>query len=125
VARGDRRAHLQFQERWSVAARLAKRLGREPRLRLQLNPIRTWTRFETGEFLEGQAQPPADVIFFAVRSGIHTAVLDAPLPSLLEALDRKGGLTLDEWNAATELVGRDELVSLGRDLAGLGLVAFI
>jgi hypothetical protein len=123
VARADRRAHLQFQERWSVAGRLAKRLGRQPGLRLQLNPMHAWARFETVEFLEGQSEPPADVLFFAVRSDIHTAVLDSPVPTLLEAL-APAVLTLDEWAARTE-IGRDDLVSLGCDLAELGLVAFI
>jgi hypothetical protein len=122
-ARANRRAHVSFQERWSVARRLVKRLGREPGLRLQLNPIRAWARFETTEFLEGQGEPPADVLFFAVRSAIHTAVLEAPVPGLLEALDSPSGLTLTQWAERVEVVEPAELVALGRQLVELGLVA--
>jgi hypothetical protein len=124
IARADRLAHIRFQERWSVAGVLAKHLGRDGRLRIQLNPIRAWARFETDEFLEGQAEPPADVLFFAVRSSIHTAVLDAPMPVLLEGLDGKDGVTLLEWARRVELAASDDLVSLARDLAEMGLVAF-
>jgi hypothetical protein len=41
------------------------------------------------------------VLFFAVRGDIHTVELDAPVPTLLAALEGAAGLTLDEWTAAS------------------------
>ncbi len=124
AARADRLAHLRFQERWSVAEHLVKRLGRQPGPRVLLNPMRALARFETTVFLEGQGEPPVDVVFYAVRSDIHTAVLEGNVPALLAALDSRDGLTVDEWAARADGASRDELIALARSLAGMGLVAF-
>jgi hypothetical protein len=124
AARTNRHAHLRFQELWSVAGRLSEELGTNPGLRVHLNPLRVWSRFETPALLGGAAAPPADVLFFAVRSSVSTAVLDAGGQELVRALEAGGPCALDEWAALCPQVGEDGVASVARDLAAMGLVAF-
>jgi hypothetical protein len=123
TARDDRRAHLRFQERLSVARRLANDLGRNDRLRVYLNPALGWAKLQTRVLVDDETHLPADVAFFAVKTEIHSAVLDDPVPSLLAILQDEEGLTLDEWAARSGLGAGEELVALTRRLAELGLVA--
>jgi hypothetical protein len=118
----DRRGHVRFQELWSVKDQLAPEFGYES-LRVHLNPIRVWTRLQTPVLLEGET-PPTDVLFFAVRDKVNTAVLDPVGQELLRELDTIGPCTLNEWACLSSLADRDDLVELGRDLAEMGLVAF-
>ena len=61
---------------------------------MHLNPARGWAKLHTREFLDDQTVLPGNVVFFAVGIEIHSAVLDEPVPALLEAL-ADGPLTLD------------------------------
>ena len=61
-------------------------------------------------------------MFFAVKATIHSAVLDEPVPTLLEVLG-DGGLTLAEWSARTGY-GVGELLPVVKRLAEMGVVAF-
>src|SRR5262249_7816648 len=117
-------AHLGFQELWGVAGRLGEELGTNPGLRVHLNPLRVWSRFETPALLGGAAAPPADVLFFAVRSSVSTAVLGDEGQELVRALESGGPCALDEWAARCPRVGEEELASVARGLAGRGLGAF-
>ena len=123
AARAGRTAHVRFQERLSVARRLTKSLERGEPVRVHLNPARGWAKLETREFLDDEATLPADVLFYAVKAEIRSAVLDEPVPALLEAL-ADGGLTLAEWAERTGIGSADELLPVTKRLAELGVVAF-
>ena len=124
VARRDRRGHLRFQELWSVAAELAVEIERIPGLRIHLNPIRVWSRFTTPALLDDDAPLPADVVFFAARDTIRTAVLEADGRAMVEELASWGPCTLEEWAALSRHADREGIAALCRDLAEMGLVAF-
>jgi hypothetical protein len=119
-----RRAHLRFQELWSVADDLSGQLGGSAGLRIHLNPVRAGARFRTRALLDRDLSPPADVLFFPVRHVIHAAVLDGAARAVVDNLAAAGPCTLDEWAALGAPLGREELIPLGRDLAATGLIAF-
>jgi hypothetical protein len=114
---------MYFQELWSVKDELAREFGTADGIRVHLNPVRLQTRLHTPALLEGEA-PPADVLFFAVRDGVATAVLDPFGQELLRELAALGPCTLGLWAASTVLADRDSLEQLCRDLVDMGLAAF-
>ncbi len=124
AARRDRRAHVRFQELWSVAGRLAAELSDNPGLVVHLNPARAWSRFHTPVLLDEGNPLPADALFFAAGNDVRTAVLEPAGQALVRELADLGPCTLDEWAARGELADREELVALCQDLASMGLVAF-
>jgi hypothetical protein len=123
-ARRNRRGHLRFQELWSLADSLVAELETNPGLRLHLNPIRVGSRFATRVLLNPQTSPPVDVLFFAVRRNISTAVLNRRAKALVEKLAQHSPCTLAEWAWRSAAPDREELAGLCRDLAMMGLVAF-
>ena len=124
AARADRRSHLRFQELWSLLPPLAAEWDVPPGVRASLNPIRAWSRFTTTALLDDDATLPADVLFFAAGEEIRTAVLDPHGRELIEELASRGPCTLDDWAGRSRYADREELVTLCRDLAEMGLVAF-
>ncbi len=122
-ARTHRMKHVRYQELSSLTSRLLEELGANERLRIYLNPVRTWSRFHTGTLLDDGANPPADVLFFAAAGEIATAVLELEGQALVNELVDYEPCTLDEWSALTMQVGRDELLETCRDLAEMGLIA--
>ena len=125
AARADRPGHRRFQELWSLTPQLAAELDTAPTLRACLNPVRAWSRFTTTTLLDDDAALPADVLFFAAGEEIRTAVLDPHGRELVEELASCGPCTLDEWAGRSQHADREELVTLCRDLAEMGLVAFV
>lgn len=123
IARSDRLGYVRFQELASVADELLPHLGNNESLRIILNPTRIWATFETGELLEDDAQPPANVLFFATRGEIATAALELEGQALLNELVDFQPCTLADWAAVSAWADRDELIAFCRDLARLGLVA--
>jgi hypothetical protein len=124
AGRADRRGHLRFQDLWSLRDQLVPELDSDPRLLVHLNPIRAWSRFETGALLDGDEPAPADVLFFAVREDVRAAVLAPTGGALVRELSSHGPCSLDDWAALTEHVDRAELVKACRDMAAMGLAAF-
>ena len=124
-ARRRRPEHLRFQELWSVAAALAEDLDENPGLRLHLNPLRVWARLETAALLEGQAEPPQDVLFFARKESVAVAVVEPAAWPLVQQLWAGGPCTLGRLCGPGRSWERDDLVPLCRDLAAVGLVAFV
>ena len=124
AARADRRGHLRFQELWSLSPQLAAELNTVPSLRAYLNPVRAWSRFTTTALLDDDATLPTDVLFFAASEEIRTAVLDPHGREFVEELASSGPCTLDNWAGRSRHADREELVTLCRDLAEMGLVAF-
>jgi hypothetical protein len=120
TARKDRRAHVRFQKRWARTARLDK----GAKVRLYLNPIRAWSRFTTWTLMDEETVLPADVVFFAVRDGIRTAVVEPAGKTLLGELAAFGPCTLDEWQARSARARRTNLVAWARGPAEMGLLAF-
>jgi hypothetical protein len=124
AGRNLRRAHLRFQELWSVADDLSGQLGASAGLRIHLNPVRAGARFRTRALLDRDVSPPADVLFFPVRRVINVAVLDDAARAVVDDLAVAGSCTLDEWVALGAPLCREELIPLCRDLAATGLIAF-
>jgi len=130
LARANRLAHVHFQELLSMSFALADELETNRKLKLCLNPIRVWSRFETAELLDESAVVPAEVVFFPVGGDIHTAVLEADGLERVRELSSLGPATLDDWLrllepfVGLENVGREQLIAISRDLAEIGLVAF-
>lgn len=124
LGRVKRREHIRFQEFASLSAELASELGENPSLKIHLNPLRVWTQFETNTLLDDEAPTPADVLFFAVRNNISTAMLEEHGRNLIDELATLEPATLTTWAILTEHADREELIELCRDLAEMGLVAF-
>ena len=124
MGRNQRMAHVRFQEYGSLAEELANELETNPGLQIHLNPIRVWSKFETGELLGEEVDEPIDVLFFAVRNETSTAVLEDDGRELVEELATLSPVSLATWVALSEHADRDELIELCRDLAEMGLVAF-
>jgi hypothetical protein len=124
LARKNRLKHVRFHERYSLVSRWLGELETNQDLQIHLNPIRTWTRFVSAALLDDDTPPPANVLFFAVGSEVSTAVLELEGQALINELADYEPCTLSQWAALTQLADRDELVSLSRDLADMGLVAF-
>lgn len=130
LARANRLAHVRFQELLSMSFALANELETNRKLKLCLNPIRVWSRFETTELLDESATAPAEVVFFPVGGDIHTAILETDGLERVRELSSLGPSTLDEWQrllepfVGLENVGRQQLIAISRDLAEIGLLAF-
>jgi hypothetical protein len=122
TAAARRRAHLRFQELYSVARELLPELGSNSSLCIHGNPVRTRTQLVTGAFLEGET-PPVDVLFFPFGRDVRTAILDRRGLMLIDELDRFAPCTLHEWSAISELADPEVLTSLVRQLVELGLAA--
>ena len=109
---------------------LASELEVNHKLRIQLNPIRCWSVFETNILLDDDAVPPADVLFYPVGNEVRTAVLEPDGKLRIDELANLGACTIDEWIASATLHGcsdvpsRSSLLELCRDLSEMGLLAF-
>ncbi len=125
AGRMNRVGHIEFQELVRRAVRLADELESNADLEVHINPIHAWARFQTPALLGGLAEAPADVLFFAAGSDIGTAVLEPAARRAVRQLAESGPWTIDSWACLTEHADRDELIKLCRDLAQIGLVAFV
>lgn len=124
VARQNRLGHIRFQELRSLTERLKEELGTNSKLRVHLNPIRTWTTFQTTVLLDEGATAPANVMFFACRNQIRSSVFEETGQYFVEALASHGPLTLQDWKRLDRSVSRGELMEFCRDAAEMGFVAF-
>ncbi len=124
LARKNRLKHVRFQELYSLTEQYAEELSANRQLRVYLNPIRTWAQFISSALLDDETLPPANVLFFAVRDEVTTAVLELEGQALINELSDYQPCTLDEWAALSSQTDRDELVEMCHDLADMGLVAF-
>lgn len=116
--------HIRFQELWSAGHRREAELDTNLDVRVHLNPIRVWARFVTPVLLKGEADLPAEVLFFAAEDVIRTAVLDGKARALLKMLDWFSPCTMRQFWMFNQHSGRTEIVRFCRDLARIGLVAF-
>ncbi|MBC7821867.1 MAG: hypothetical protein IAG10_33690 [Planctomycetaceae bacterium] len=124
VARKNRLGHVRFQELRSLTDRLKADLGTNPKLRVHLNPIRTWTTFQTTVLLGEDAIAPADVLFFACGNQIRTSAFEEAGQYFVETLASHGPLTLPDWKRLDRSVCRSEVMEFCLDAAEMGLVAF-
>lgn len=124
VARLNRLAHIRFQELRSMTNRLTDDLQTNPKLRIHLNPIRTWATFQTQRLLDEEAKAPADVLLFADSHQIRVSAFDAAGKSIVETLASHGPFTLTEWKRLDRSTSRSDLIEFCLDAAEMGLVAF-
>ena len=124
MGRNQRLPHVRFQELASLASELAGELDTNPGLQIHLNPIRVWSKFETGVLLGEEIDETIDVLFFAVRNETSTAILEENGRDLVEELATLSPVSIATWAALSEYADRDDLIELCRDLAEMGLVAF-
>ena len=124
AARTNRAGRLRFQKLWAATDQRAGSLATDANVRVSLNPIRAWSRFATAALLDAEASLPADVLFFAVDTGISTAVLEPVGRELVGELACWEPCTLEHWTGLSQHAGREEIVELCRDLAQMGLMAF-
>lgn len=123
LARSRRLQHVTFQERYSLVDTFLEELETNHSLRIFLNPIRTWTRFHTRSLLNGEADPPANVLFFAVGGDVATAIFELEGQALINELADYQPCALLEWTTETTFHDREDLADFVRDLAGMGLVS--
>ena len=124
VGRSKRLSHVRFQEIWSLSSQLSGELDANPKLRVHLNPIRTWSTFQTSILLDEEASLPATVLFCACGDQIRTAVLEISGQTLVSELETIGPCTLAEWARFSAVYQRDGLVEFCRESAEIGLIAF-
>ncbi len=130
AGRWNRLRHVRFQELTSLTSQLAGELGSNPNLQIHLNPIHVWGSFQTKVFLDDDAEPPADVLFYASGNEVRTAVLELEGQQLAHELATLSPTTLDQWAtlgnsfADREPCSWDDLANFCRDMAEIGLVAF-
>lgn len=124
VARKNRLGHIRFQELRSMADQLAEEFSTNPKLRIHLNPIRTWATFQTNILLDEESTAPADVLFFANRQQIRTSAFDDDGKYFVETLASHGPFTLTDWKHLDRSTSRSDLIEFCLDAAEMGLVAF-
>lgn len=124
IARKNRLGHVRFQELRSLTDRLKADLGTNPKLRVHLNPIRTWTTFQTTVLLDEDVTNPADVLFFACGNQIRTSAFEAAGQYFVETVAAHGPLTLLDWKRLDRSLCRSEVIEFCLDAAEMGLVAF-
>jgi hypothetical protein len=124
VARKNRLGHVRFQELRSLTERLKVELDTNPKLRVHLNPIRTWTTFQTTVLLGEEATAPANVMFFACGNQIRTSAFAETGRYFVEELATHGPLTLQDWKRLDRSASRCERMEFCRDAAEMGFVAF-
>lgn len=124
VARKNRLGHIRFQELRSMTDRLTSELPTNPKLRIHLNPIRTWATFQTNVLLDEFAAAPADVLFFANGQQVRTSVFADDGKSFVETLASHGPFTLTDWTRLDRSTSRSDLIEFCLDAAEMGLVAF-
>ncbi len=124
VARRNRLGHVRFQELRSMTDRLAADLHTNPKLRIHLNPIRTWGTFQTNVLLDEESTIPADVLFFANGHQIRTSAFDDDGKYFVEILASHGPFTLTDWKRLDRSTSRSDLIEFCLDAAEMGLVAF-
>lgn len=128
--RRNRLGHVRFQELASLTSELVGELDSNPNLQVHLNPIHVWGRFQSKALLDEDAEPPADVLFYASDNEVRTAVLEPEGQQLAHELATLSPCTLDQWAALgnsfadRESRSQNELASFCRDMADIGLVAF-
>jgi hypothetical protein len=128
-ARSNRLAYVRFQELWSTSDLLIDEIGSNPDLRIYLNPIRIWSRFETQVLLDADCETPADVLFFPVQGDIRTALLEPSGYRRVRALAELSPCMIETWVEApsadrSDRATHSQLIEFCRDLAEMGLVAF-
>ena len=124
IARRNRLGHVRFQEMWSMVDSLSGELKTNSQLRVHLNPIRTWSRFQTAALLEEDTPTPAEVLFFACENQIRTSVFEEVGLRCVENLASHGPLTLQNWKCLDRSISRSELIAFCLDASEMGLVAF-
>ena len=124
IARKNRLGHIRFQELRSLTDQLKDELDSNPKLRVHLNPIRTWATFETTILLGDDAMTPADVLFFAYENQIRTSVFEELGKHFVETLASHGPITLREWKRLNRSNSRSDFMEFCLDAAEMGLVAF-
>lgn len=123
LARRQRLQHVRFQKLRSQSQSWLPERDLAEGLCLHLNPIREWAQFVSTELLDDEAQPPANVLFFADGNEVSTAVLELEGQALVNELADYQPCTLQEWMALSPHRDRDELAETCSDLAEMGLVA--
>jgi hypothetical protein len=116
--------YTRFQDLWSAGYRRETELETNSDLRVHLNPIRIWAHFVTPVLLKGEADLPAEVLFFAAEDVIRATLLDGKARALLKMLDWFGPCTVKQFWMLNQHSGRTDIVRFCRDLARIGLVAF-
>lgn len=124
IARANRLRHIRFQELQSMSARLQGDLKKNPKLRIHLNSIRTWTTFQTSSLLDEESVTPTEVLFFASGSQIRTSVFEQFGNSCIEKLAEHGSLTIAELAESDDAASRKAVIEFCIDAAEIGLVAF-
>lgn len=124
IARRNRLGHVRFQELRSMNERLIAALATNPRLRIHLNPIRTWVTFQTRALLDEDTELPANALFFACGQQIRTSVFEDFGEFCVETLAAAGPLTLVDWSRIDRSAARRDVIAFCRDAAEMGLVAF-
>ena len=124
IARKNRLGHVRFQELWSMASKLANDIESNAKLRILLNPIRTWATFQTNVLLGKDAQTPADVMLFACGSQIRTSVFEEIGQQHIATLASHGPIKLTDWTRLERSASRSDLIEFCLDAAEIGLLAF-
>jgi hypothetical protein len=124
LARRQRAAHLHFQDLRSLPANVDVDLTDTARFCVYLNPIHTWTTFQTKALLDEDSEAPADVLFFAVGAQIRTTVFDDHGLQLTRLLEKHSPLTMQGWKKLAPKTPRRKLMEFCQDAIELGLVAF-
>lgn len=124
IARGNRLGHVRFQELWRMVPAFQREIETNARLRILLNPIRTWARFQTDVLIGAADELPADVLFFACGNQVRTSVFEGVGQQHLETLASHGPLTLENWRRFERSATRSDLIEFCLDASEMGLVAF-
>jgi hypothetical protein len=122
AAKADREGYVRFARRLDQSAELLAASGADPSLCVSLNPTRQRVRLHSSELLEEQAEPPADVLFFAAGEDIATVVLEPLALELIDALADIEPAPLAAWAKTVELDAHD-LFEFCEPLVTLGILS--
>ena len=122
MARSDRLAYVRFQQLDRAEDNLLSYLDSNRTLRIAINTTRNWATFKTDELLGDDCQTPANVLFFAARGKIATAVLELEGQALLNELVDYQPCSIADLTHVSNWAERDELIAFYRDLTNIGLL---
>jgi hypothetical protein len=124
LARARLLENAQFQGHARRAETIFNVWNDNSELRILLNPIRTWTRFQSGALPPGREETPLAVLCYFSRGEIRAAFLELEGQALTNELADFQPCTFRQWAAASNFGRPEQMVKFTQDLARIGLVAW-
>jgi len=122
IARANRLGHVRFQELWSLKDKLLPQFNATSSLIVHVNPIRCRTVFRTTALLDEEDITPANVVVFACRNNMRTAVIEAEGIAICETL-QSSPLAISQLIEVSPQLAAEDIVDVVQESVEMGLMA--